>query len=74
MEVRIDHESEQDQAGQIRQVKASIKAVAFGVMADRLRAVDLGQTIEITGFLANSKNGKVPVLHMQDFSVVQIIS
>ncbi len=69
--LHIEHESVQDEAGHSRQVKAQIKAVAFGTTAERIRQVPLGQAVQVSGFLANAKKFKTPVLHIQEFKVME---
>ena len=54
------------EAGQMREVKAVLKAVAFGAMAERLARQPIGSLWRFTGFLATPRNGKHPVLHVQD--------
>jgi len=72
VELRLEHESEACEAGQTRQVKAAIKAVAFGVTAEALAAQALGTQWRFDGFLATPRNGKHPVLHIQSFVPDQI--
>ncbi len=67
MTVRLEHESEVQEAGQSRQVKAVIKAVAFGVMAERLAKQALGSAWKFNGFLATPRNSKHVVFHIQEF-------
>jgi len=50
----------------MREVKAVLKAVAFGAMAERLARLPIGSIWRFTGFLATPRNGKHPVLHVQD--------
>ena len=67
VDARLEHESTIVEAGQSRQVKAAIKAVAFGAVAERLARQALGSLWRFQGFLATPGNGKHPVLHIQDF-------
>jgi primosomal replication protein N len=67
LDFRLEHESEVTEAGQSRQVKAAIKAVAFGAVAETLRSQPIGSSWKFTGFLATPRNGKHPVLHIQSF-------
>ena len=67
LDVRLEHESEIAQAGQQRQVKAAVKAVAFGSLAETLARQPIGSPWRFTGFLATPRNGKHPVLHIQSF-------
>ena len=67
IDLRLEHESTLTEAGQPRQVKAALKAVAFGAVAERLARQALGSLWRFQGFLANPRNGKHPVLHVKDF-------
>jgi len=66
IELRLEHSSRQTEAGQLRDVNAVLKAVAFGAMAERLARQPIGSLWRFTGFLATPRNGKHPVLHVQD--------
>ena len=66
IELRLEHGSQQMEAGQMREVKAVLKAVAFGAMAERLARQPIGSLWRFTGFLATPRNGKHPVPHVQD--------
>ena len=70
LDLRLEHESEVSEAGQVRQVKVAIKAVAFGSVAETLRQQAIGSSWRFTGFLATPRNGKHPVLHIQSFQQV----
>jgi len=67
VDLQLEHESQASEAGQARQVKVAIKAVAFGTMAEALAAQVLGTQWRFNGFLATPRNGKHPVLHIQSF-------
>jgi primosomal replication protein N len=67
LDLRLEHESRTQEAGQERQVKAALKAVALGVMAERLRQQAVGSGGCFSGFLASPRNAKSVVLHIQDF-------
>jgi primosomal replication protein N len=67
LNLRLEHESEIVQAGQTRQVKASVKSVALGSVAERLVNQAVGSQWRFTGFLATPRNGKNVVFHIQDF-------
>ncbi|RZL94383.1 MAG: primosomal replication protein N [Variovorax sp.] len=67
IDLRLEHESTVTEAAQPRQVKAALKAVAFGAVAERLARQALGSLWRFQGFLATPGNGKHPVLHIQDF-------
>ena len=68
LDFRLEHESELTEAGQQRQVKLAVKAVAFGSVAETLGKQAIGSNWNFTGFLATPRNGKHPVLHIQSFS------
>ncbi len=68
LDLRLEHESDVQEAGQTRQVKAAVKAVAFGSVAETLGKQDIGSLWRFNGFLATPRNGKYVVLHIQDFS------
>ena len=67
LNLRLLHESEIDEAGQTRQVKAQMKAVAFGAVAERLARQEMGSSWRFNGFLATPRNGKQIVFHIQEF-------
>jgi len=64
---RLEHESQVQEAGGIRTVKMTIKAVAFGSDAVRLAQQAIGSNWNFKGFLANARQGKSVVFHIQDF-------
>jgi len=68
LDFSLEHESEITEAGQPRQVKVAVKAVAFGSIAETLGTQAIGSSWQFTGFLATPRNGKHPVLHIQSFS------
>ena len=64
---RLEHESQTQEAGAVRTVKMTIKAVAFGAHAERLAKQAIGSEWSFKGFLANARQGKSIVFHIQDF-------
>ena len=66
LDLRLEHESRQKEAGSERSVTASVKAVAFGPLAEKLARQALGSRWKFQGFLATPRNGKLLVLHIQD--------
>jgi primosomal replication protein N len=72
LDILLEHESEQPEAGQARQVKVALKAVAFGTQAETLARQAIGSGFRFTGFLAAARGGKHPVLHIQTFQQDQI--
>ena len=67
LDMVLEHESSLEQAGQLRQIKAAVKAIAFGAIAERIQQQPLGSIWQFTGFLASPRLGKNPVLHIQEF-------
>ena len=67
LNLRLEHASEILEAGQMRQVKLVVKAVAFGAMAERLVKQAIGSRWRFNGFLATPRNGKSVVFHIQEF-------
>ncbi|MEK9801794.1 MAG: primosomal replication protein N [Curvibacter sp.] len=70
LDLRLDHESRSQEAGQDRLVKASVKAVAFGALAERLARQAIGSSWRFEGFVATPRNGKHLVFHIQEFSQI----
>ncbi len=67
LDLQLEHESELPEAGGTRQVKVAIKAVAFGANAETLARQPATSLWRFAGFLANPRNGRHPVLHIQEF-------
>ena len=67
LDLRLEHESSIEEAGQARQVKAAVKAVALGAVAERLGNQSIGSAWRFSGFLATPRNGKHVVFHIQEF-------
>ncbi|MDO5623219.1 MAG: primosomal replication protein N [Pseudomonadota bacterium] len=67
LDLRLEHESQVDEAGSPRQVKAVLKAVAIGSVAERLGKQPVGSRWCFSGFLASPRQAKSVVLHIQDF-------
>ncbi|MGI9135013.1 MAG: primosomal replication protein N [Rhodoferax sp.] len=65
--LQLEHASELQEAGVTRQVKVSIKAVAFGTLAERLAKQVIGSVWRFRGFLASTQQRKAVVFHIQDF-------
>ena len=63
----LEHQSVQEEAGHVRQVRAVMKAVAIGTVAERLAHQAVGSQWRFTGFLASARNAKHPVFHIQAF-------
>jgi len=67
LNLQLEHESETQEAGQARQIKVVVKAVAFGALAERLAKQAVGSVWRFHGFLGNARNGKSIVFHIQEF-------
>ena len=64
MKFRLQHDSEQMEAGAVRKVSCEIAAVAFEREATLLAAAKLGSDVKVTGFLAaKSRTSRAVVLH-----------
>ena len=67
LNLQLEHESETQEAGQPRQIKVAVKAVAFGALAERLAKQAIGSVWRFQGFLGNARHGKSIVFHIQEF-------
>lgn len=67
LNLKLAHVSSVREAGQERQVKAELKALALGGNAERLAAQAIGSSWRFTGFVASPRNGKHVVFHIQEF-------
>ncbi|MDR2153838.1 MAG: primosomal replication protein N [Burkholderiaceae bacterium] len=67
LDLRLEHQSQMEEAGQQRQVKAALKAVALGAIAERLSRQAVGSEGCFSGFLASSRGARSVVFHIQDF-------
>jgi primosomal replication protein N len=64
----LEHGSTVTEVDTPREVKLQLKAVAFGSLAETLSRQALDSACRFHGFLANARNGKGVVFHIQDFS------
>jgi len=68
---RLQHQSEQMEAGINRQVEFEIAAMAAGEISGRLNKASLGGMFRFSGFLARrNRNSKSVVFHIIDFDPV----
>jgi primosomal replication protein N len=67
LNVQLEHESQVTEAGTQRTVNVVVKAVALGTVAERLARQALGSVWRFQGFLANARQGKSVVFHIQEF-------
>lgn len=72
VEFKIDHESEQDEAGSKRKIKAEVNAVAFEAQARLVAKAKPGSEVKLEGFLgAKSKRSKRIVLHVTNIEFME---
>ena len=67
LDLSLEHESQANEAGQWREVKATVRAKAIGSVAESIARQPVGSLWSFKGFLATPRNGKHPVLHIQSF-------
>ena len=77
----LEHGSTQIEAGDLRQVTTRVRAIAMGVMAERLDRQELGRAARFEGFLATPARGRrhdassaparpTLVFHIQDMTLL----
>jgi primosomal replication protein N len=72
IEFRLEHGSEQEEAGRQREVRAEIPAVAFEAQAQLLSKTAMQAGVKVQGFLsAKSKRSKKLVLHVTNIEFVE---
>ena len=72
VELKLSHESEQDEAGGRRKVNAEMSAVAFEAQARLLAAAKIGSSVKLEGFMsAKSRRSKKLVLHVTGVEFVE---
>ena len=72
VEFKLGHESEQDEAGGRRSIRAEVNAIAFETQAKLLTGRPLGSPIRVQGFLgAKSKRSKKLVLHVTNIEFIE---
>jgi len=67
LDLILEHDSNLEEAGQMRKVQLKIRAMAFGSLAERLVKQAPGSAWTFKGFLATPRQGKSVVLHIQEF-------
>ncbi len=65
LNVVLAHESEIVESGTSRKIKLTVRAVAFGVLAETTGQLELGKPHLFTGFMINARTSKSIVLHIQ---------
>lgn len=66
LDLRLQHDSQQVEAGSPRKVQACLKAVAFGDLAHKLARQAPESCWRFQGFLATPRNSRSVVFHIQD--------
>jgi primosomal replication protein N len=69
VDITLEHESEQVEAGTLRKVKVSLKAVAIGPIAETIRKQPIGNPLRFNGFLSQTRNAKGTLFHIQAFEL-----
>ena len=65
---RLQHMSEQQEAGGLRKIEFEIPALAAGEISGRFNQAPMGTEMRFSGFLARrSRNSKSLVFHVTDF-------
>jgi len=67
LELKLEHASRQVELDSARTVNLAFGAVAFGSLAERLAKQPVGSNWKFSGFLANARQGKSVVFHIQEF-------
>ena len=71
LDFRVEHESEQAEAGATRQVRLEVACLATEREARLLAAAPLGAKVELKGFLAaRGRSSRQLVLHVTSFEFV----
>jgi len=72
VEFRLQHESQQDEAGAKRRINAEIAGIAFEAQARLLARARLNTEIKLHGFLAaKSRRSKKLVLHVTNVEFIE---
>jgi primosomal replication protein N len=69
----LEHESDMIESGLTRQVKLTLKAVAFGALAEKTVQAELGKLFMFSGFLVNARTSKSLIFHIQDINQTTLI-
>lgn len=72
LELRIEHQSRQMEAGAEREVSCELSVRAIGPAAQQIEVVAPGSKLAIEGFLAaKSARNRAPVLHIRTFELLE---
>jgi primosomal replication protein N len=70
LDLQLEHESDQIEAGQSRKVKLVVRALALGTEAETLAKTSIGKQAKFKGFMAATKNGKGMLFHITDIEFI----
>jgi len=70
VEVRLEHESQLEEAGIQRKVNLILKSKAVGILAEKLALQELNGIFLFTGFLASGTNSKSVIFHIHSYQSV----
>ena len=71
-EIRVKHQSRQNESNLEREVECELAAVAIGDLAKLIQGARLGDTINASGFLTNrGKSARQLVLHITDIEFLE---
>jgi primosomal replication protein N len=70
LDLQLEHESDQIEAGQSRKVKLNLRALALGTEAETLAKTSIGKQAKFKGFMAATKNGKGMLFHITDIEFI----
>lgn len=78
VDLELRHESEQPSLDAKHKIALSLKAIAFGTLAERLVRQGLGSVWQFSGYLASARSRPEPsrqlVFHILDFQSVPTLS
>jgi primosomal replication protein N len=67
LSLTLSHRSSQIEAGSPRELALEVQALGIGAIAERLQALQLGQTFCFTGFIANkTRSIRSLIFHITD--------
>ena len=70
VQIRLAHESEQEEAGRMRRVVCEVEAIAFGEAARTLSQSPVGTQVHVAGFLdRKSPRSSLLTLHVTDYEL-----
>ncbi|MCC6915940.1 primosomal replication protein N [Nitrosomonas sp.] len=71
VEFKLNHQSDQQEAGAQRSIELAIEVIAMAKMAEKVICAGLDRNIEITGFIAKKHRlGNQLVLHVCDVRII----